>query len=144
MTLEKLAKYTKELKVLYVEDEKVVREATSMILLNLFQDIILCEDGEQGYDTFIKNQDSIDLIITDIMMPKLNGIDMIDKIRDINKDVPVIIFSAYEDKNNHINSVKLNISYYLNKPIELDTFKDIVAKVVKKIVIQKIHNEFNS
>jgi len=144
MTLEKLAKYTKELKVLYVEDEKVVREATSMILLNLFQDIILCEDGEQGYDTFIKNQDSIDLIITDIMMPKLNGIDMIDKIRDINKDVPVIIFSAYEDKNNHINSVKLNISYYLNKPIELDTFKDIVAKVVKKIVIQKIHNEFNN
>ena len=66
MTLEKLAKYTKELKVLYVEDEKVVREATSMILLNLFQDIILCEDGEQGYDTFIKNQDNIELILNDM------------------------------------------------------------------------------
>ena len=142
MRLKDLVKYSKRVTILYVEDNKEARESTLDLLNVFFDDIVVAVDGEDGYNQFIENKDDIDLIITDINMPKLTGIEMIDKIRDINTQIPVIVFSAYEDKGNYINSVKLNISFYLNKPILLNKFEKVITKVVKKILITKIHEEF--
>jgi len=143
MKLKDLVKYSKTVKILYVEDNKEARESTLLLLEELFDNIVVAEDGEDGYNKFITNKDNLDLIITDLNMPKLNGIDMIDKIRDTGSLIPVIVFSAYEDKDNYINSVKLNISYYLNKPINIKKFEPVIKKMVKKIIIKAINDEFD-
>ena len=143
MKLKDLVKYSKTVKILYVEDNKEARESTLLLLEELFDNIVVAEDGEDGYNKFITNKDNLDLIITDLNMPKLNGIDMIDKIRDTGSLIPVIVFSAYEDKDNYINSVKLNISYYLNKPINIKKFEPVIKKTVKKIIIKAINDEFD-
>ena len=143
MKLKDLVKYSKTVKILYVEDNKEARESTLLLLEELFDNIVVAEDGEDGYNKFIDNKDNLDLIITDLNMPKLNGIDMIDKIRDTGSAIPVIVFSAYEDKDNYINSVKLNISYYLNKPINIKKFEPVIKKTVKKIIIKAINDEFD-
>ena len=142
MDLKKLTQYTKDIKLLYVEDNLEARESTLELLSQFFDDITIAVNGAEGYEKFIENKDKLDLVITDISMPKLSGIDMIYKIRDTQSEIPVIIFSALEDRDNHINSVKLNISFYLNKPIILNRFKAIITKVIKKILIAKIHEEF--
>ena len=142
MKLGNLIKYSKSINLLYVEDNKEARESILLMLNELFDNIIVATDGKDGLNKFKFNKNKIDLIITDINMPQLNGLEMIDKIRDINKKVPIIIFSSYEDKDNNINSVKLNISSYINKPIDIQKFEPVITKVVKKIIIQKIHEEF--
>lgn len=84
---------TKKLKVLFVEDNKEVQIVIKEILDDFFDDITIASDGEDGYDKFISNQDKkFDLIISDIAMPKLNGLDMVEKIREIE---PYSCFTSY-------------------------------------------------
>ncbi len=72
--IEKLSQYSKNIKVLYVEDDAVAREYISEFLSTIFDNLIIAIDGEDGLEKF-KNND-INLVITDIMMPKLNGINI--------------------------------------------------------------------
>ena len=77
-----IIKHTYPLNLLYVEDNKDAREAVLTILEDFFENIIICVDGEDGLEKFKTND--IDLIISDINMPKLNGLEMIKEIRDID------------------------------------------------------------
>ena len=88
--LEKIIQNTSKIKVLYVEDNEQARVSTLAVLSEFFFNIIVAIDGEDGLEKFSKNK--IDLIITDINMPNLDGLDMIEKIREKNKE---IICSAF-------------------------------------------------
>jgi len=81
------------IKVLYVEDENFVRDETVRVLKEIVEEVVVAEDGEEGLDKFKKH--NIDLIITDVNMPKLTGFEMLREIREINQEVPAIILSAY-------------------------------------------------
>ena len=129
--IEKLTKDSKNLKLLYVEDDKEAREATLTILSIFFQDIVIAVDGEDGLNSFTK--DKFDIIITDINMPKMNGVDMIFKIREIDKDVIILVLSAYDNKVYFEQTIKAGIDGYLLKPIDLEQFVDLIYKSVNRI-----------
>ncbi len=122
--------YSKCLKLLYVEDNIDSREMTYMILEDFFDNITVAVDGEDGYNKFIDND--IDLIITDINMPKLNGLEMISKIRKKDNEIPILILSAHNEDNFFMNSIKLGVDGYLLKPIDLEQLVIMIDKVVKK------------
>ncbi len=122
--------YSKHLKLLYVEDNKDSREMTSMILEDFFDDILIAVNGQDGYEKFMNND--IDLIITDINMPKMNGLDMIAKIKDIDSEIPILILSAHNEDDFFMKSIKLGVDGYLLKPIDLDQLVIMIDKVVKK------------
>ena len=75
----------KNISILYVEDESDVREFTSKLLSSLLKNVFTAENGQDGLDLYKENINTIDLIVTDINMPKMNGIAMCEKIRELNK-----------------------------------------------------------
>ena len=130
-----IIKYSQTLNLLYVEDNIEARETTCIILEEFFNNIVLGVNGEDGLEKFKVN--SIDLIITDINMPRLNGLDMIRKIREIDADIPILVLSAHNESDFFIDSIKLNVEGYLLKPIDLKQFLETMSKVVEKLALKK-------
>ena len=125
-----IVKHTQALNVLYVEDNKDAREMTTMILEDVFNTITIACDGENGFEKFKQNH--IDLIITDINMPKLSGPQMIKKIREIDKDIPILVFSAYDESDLSVEEIKPEIEAFILKPIDIEQFFDTLRKVIQK------------
>jgi len=127
--IEEIIKYTKRLKLLYVEDEIDSRAVTYSILSDFFDDIIIAVDGKDGLEKYIQNANDIDLVITDLNMPILNGLDMIEKIKEINKNTTIVIFSALEESKYFIESIRQNVKGYVIKPLDLDQLIDVLECV---------------
>ncbi len=134
LNLNNIIKYTHGLKLLYVEDNELARESTISILEELFTDIFIGCDGEEGLELF-KNND-IDLIITDINMPKMNGLEMAQEIRKSDKDVAILVLSAYNESSFFLESIKMGIDGYLLKPIDMTQFMDMLQKVTQKLKLK--------
>ena len=128
--IQNLIKYSKELTLLYVEDNADAREMTQMIFEDFFDTVIIAEDGEDGFEKFQQNH--IDFVITDINMPKMNGLEMSKKIREINESVPIAILSAHNEENFFIESIKLGINGYLLKPIDIDQLIQLLFQITQK------------
>jgi PAS domain S-box-containing protein len=128
--IDEIIKYSQHLKLLYVEDNTDAREMTTMILEDFFDSIVIAVDGEDGYEKFQSND--IDLIITDINMPKLNGIEMCEKIKLLDSDVSIIVLSAHNEDNFFMDSIKAGVNGYLLKPIDIDQLSSIIYRVIEK------------
>ena len=118
--------------VLYVEDDKEAREPTALLLEEFFDETLVGVDGEDGFEKFIENQKSIDVLITDINMPKLNGFELIKKIRKIDATLPILVLSAYNEPGFFMESIKLCVDGFIFKPIEMDQFLELIARVTQK------------
>ena len=116
------------LKVLYVEDNKKTRVQTLKMLGEFFVNIDVAVNGEDGL-LFFKSNKSYDLIITDISMPVLDGIEMSKLIRSIDSNIPIIAVSAHNEKYIMDMIEQYQISAYIFKPIDLDEFIEILNKL---------------
>lgn len=117
MAIEK--KLLKRLKALYVEDDNHIRNELSALLSNFFGKVYTASDGQEGLETYLKNKDDIDVIISDINMPKLTGIEMLAKIREVDEKVPTIFATAYSDNEFLSEAIKLKVYDYIIKPIDI-------------------------
>jgi len=111
-------------KILYVEDQGFVREPMELMLKNLYN-LDIAENGLQGLELFSKNQ--YDLIITDNQMPIMTGIEMSKKIRDLNKDIPIILTTA--DDREELSKILYEIEniYFISKPItSINRFTELI------------------
>ena len=85
------------------------------IFEDLVKNIVFAYDGYEGYQKYIEND--IDIIISDYYMPNLNGLDMIEKIRAKNKDIPIVLVSALEDINIISRALRLHVNNFSKKPV---------------------------
>lgn len=126
----------KNIKILYVEDEPITRNQVSTFLKKRLGKVIVAKNGDDGIKKFIEN--TPDIIITDLVMPDMSGIEMMKKIRSDGSRCPVIITSALSDSKTILESVDLKIEKYIIKPIEAE----VLINSLKYIVIQELeHNE---
>ena len=123
------------LNILYVEDDSDAREATLLLLNEFFTHITIAVDGSDGYEKFSSGKH--DLIITDINMPKMNGIDLITKIRQKNRNIPILVLSAYNESRYLLETIKLGIDGYLLKPLDLNQFLESITKVITTIRLKE-------
>jgi len=137
--LEEIIKSTTSIRLLYVEDNENARKSTLALLSEFFKNIVVGVDGVDGLDKFNKNE--IDLVISDINMPHMSGLDMIEEIRLKNKEIPILLLSAYSEIEYFKRSISLGVDGYLFKPLELEQFYELIHKVVDKIVT---HKELNA
>ncbi|NPA65306.1 MAG: EAL domain-containing protein [Epsilonproteobacteria bacterium] len=128
--IDNLIEYSKDLTLLYVEDNADAREMSQMIFESIFKKVIVAEDGEEGFEKFKNNK--VDLIITDINMPRLNGLEMCQKIREIDSEIPLIILSAHNEENFFIQSIEIGINGYLLKPIDLDQLLRLLFQITQR------------
>ena len=102
--------FLKNQKVLFVEDEDLAREKLGKLLSKLFGDVVLASNGFEGFEKYQKSRvtnQKIDLIISDINMPIMNGLEMLEKIREIDPFIPVILTTARNETQNILKKPKL-------------------------------------
>ena len=104
--------------ILYVEDEELIRNEVGAMLSLIAKNVILAENGHEGLQKFENNK--VDIVITDINMPRKTGFEMLKEIREINKDIPAIILSAYSQNEFLKEAMKIDlINQYLLKPVNI-------------------------
>lgn len=136
-------KYLKNITVLYVEDDQNTREELEFFLSNRVEKLFVGKNGEEGFELFKKHNP--DLVISDIQMPILNGIDMIKKIKEINSNISVILITAFNDSEYLFKAIQLNINNYLTKPLNLNQLIDVTSNIAKSIFLEKENQEiFNT
>lgn len=118
--------FLKEKSILYVEDESELREITSKFLRGIIGNISAVSDGNEALIKF--NNEKYDLIVTDINMPRLNGVDLIKEIKRINPSIPIIVTTAYNDQDQLENLNQIGMDEYVNKPVDL-------LKLVSKMLV---------
>lgn len=126
-----MEKLIRKLRVLYIEDDLVHREELSDYLRRRVGRLYLAENGQQGLEKF--EELSPDLVITDLRMPKMSGIELAKCIRGINKTVPIIVLTALSDKETILETVKLGILDYVLKPVDVKELMDVISRAVTTI-----------
>lgn len=125
----------KDLEVLYVEDEQDVLTQTKLILDDFVKEVHTAANGEDALE-IVKNK-PIDIIVTDILMPKMNGIEMLKKLNEeCEKEIPAIITTAHTETEYLLDAISLKVDGYILKPINI---KDLINAIYKTMlpIIQK-------
>ncbi|EAK5891001.1 response regulator transcription factor [Campylobacter jejuni] len=134
----------KELIILVVEDEVKARESMINILSERFSKVIGAQNGDEGLKKFKKFKP--DLVITDIAMPIMDGLDMAREIKEISDDVPIVVLSTYSEKERLLRSIDIGIDKYLIKPVDIEElFKVLDYLIGEKIeanMLVKISEEY--
>ena len=116
----------KDVRLLYVEDDLMTQEEVSYFLKKYVKELHVAKNGQEGINVFIQNK--IDMIITDIQMPKMNGLEMSKKILEINPEIPIAITTAYSDSEYLMQAIELGIDKYILKPLHLGELLAVIQK----------------
>lgn len=118
--------------VLYVEDQMDIQEEFAELLSLYLDQVIVASNGREGLD---KYRESLpDLIITDIQMPEMTGLEMIARIRENDTQTPVIVTTAFNENNYLIDAIELGVEHYLLKPVMLDPLNEKLRKVTDSLM----------
>ncbi|MFA6191234.1 MAG: EAL domain-containing protein [Sulfurimonas sp.] len=131
----KLSSVTKNISVLYVEDEKDTREQYSNIFQLLYKEVKSVENGEAALAEYSLKK--YDLIITDLTMPKMNGVDLISEILKMNPTQHIVIMTAHNTSENLRNSIEFQVDGILLKPVVMDKLFQMLYKVSHLIDMDK-------
>jgi signal transduction histidine kinase len=123
--------------VLIVDDESVIRDLCMRVLHDY--DIVQAGDGEQAFDIFQRG--GIDVVLTDVMMPKLDGLELLKRLKEREPTVVVIIMTGYADKELILKALKADADDFITKPLNLLQLKSAIDKaLVKKALKEEIAN----
>ncbi len=117
-----------DISILIAEDERDLLDSMSEYLNLFFKTVHKAKDGAEAYRTYLKHHP--DIIIADINMPRLDGLSMIEKIRENDLSTKIIITSAHSDKEKLMQAIELHLVKYLIKPVQSDTLKTLLFSLV--------------
>ncbi|MDA7848178.1 response regulator [Sulfurospirillum sp.] len=121
--------------ILFAEDEEYTRESIGEILSLICKNVILAKDGKEALELYKNNK--IDIVILDIEMPYLNGLEVCGEIRETNHHVPIVLATAYTNTEYFLKAVELHLTAYILKPIMASSLKDALKKCVRNITFSK-------
>ena len=116
-------------RILIVDDEENAREGLAKILKKSGYITSTAENGEDALETLKKNK--YDLVISDIKMPRMDGMQLLKKIRKIAPDIGMIMVTAYGEVESYLEAMSHGAVEYLNKPIKIEELKKVVSKVLQ-------------
>ncbi len=117
--------------VLYAEDDEGIRKSYEMILRKLCGPLRCAADGNEAFSLYSEKKP--DILIADIKMPYIDGLQLIKKIRNVDKDIRILMTTAYTDEQYTLQAIELDISRYLVKPVMLENLKGALYKCVREI-----------
>ena len=140
-------KFLSTLNVMYVEDDEEISSKMKVIFDKIFNSTIVAHNGQEGFDKFLEckeNDIQIDVIISDINMPKISGLEMIKKIKELDNEVPFILTTAYSDPEYLLKAINYGVVHYAIKPIDLiELIKNIEEVCETKYRLKIIENKNN-
>lgn len=132
-----LITHTSSMHFLIVEDDKEFQANLVALLQDFSKNLSIASDGEEALQCYKMSPYQYDILFVDINLPKLNGLDLIHKIREINTEQVICVISAYLETNIFLKCIHFGINEYLVKPLELNTFLDSMNSMVSSILFKK-------
>lgn len=121
--------------ILIAEDDTQLRQLYVEYLLLFFDTVYEASDGKKALDIY--REKAPDIIISDINMPKLDGLSLIEEIRKKDQDIPIVILSAYTDQDILLQAIKLHLFEYLVKPVDSQELKELIMSMIKNIHLDR-------
>jgi DNA-binding response OmpR family regulator len=134
-------------RVLLVEDEDIARKTLGFYLNTIFDEVVVACDGEEGFNIFKENHDNntnFDLVLTDLKMPNVDGMSMIDKILEILPNQRFIIVSAHKNEDDLLKLINLRVLGYFVKPLNIDTMMELLQKAKEEVTEEKVKSQKNN
>lgn len=136
-----LLDYTKNLSILFVEDHDELREGTTEILKSFFKVVESVDNGDKALKQYIQYKNTTshyyDIILTDIQMPKLDGIELIKSIYKLNPSQAIIVLSAFDEAKYLIPLINIGVEQFIKKPIDYQELLKVLLDVSKNIYENK-------
>jgi len=129
----------KMLSILYVEDEEMTRKTFERSLNRMFGTIHQAENGRIGLEIFQKEK--IDIVLTDVNMPEMDGLEMSKEIKKIDRRVPIIVSSAYNDSHFLMNAIDIGIEHYITKPVDMRRFRQKLEEIAINFYNKRLYDE---
>lgn len=123
--------FLKSKTILFAEDDKIINSQITEVLEMLFKKVFSVEDGKKAYEIY--EEESPDIIISDIKMPKMNGLLLVEKIRKNDYQIPIILLTSYMEQELLVDAANLSIDGYIIKPIELNRLISVVNKAMQRV-----------
>lgn len=133
--LEKLAQIGKKMRILHIEDDVALQQELMLLLSDIFDFITFARDGLEGLASFEKND--FDLVITDIKMPKMDGIEMIEQMRKLKPSQHIIVTSAYNEIEYLTKLINLQVNGFILKPLDSNAMFQTLYRSVRHIEDEK-------
>lgn len=133
-------------RVLLVEDEDVARKTLAFYLNTIFDEVILASDGQEGFSILkdnIDNGKAFDLVLTDLKMPNIDGMGMIDLIRELIPNQRFIIVSAHKNEEDLLKLINLRVLGYFLKPLNIDNMMEMLQKAKEEVLEDKKESNTN-
>ena len=121
--------YLRSLSILYVEDEDEVRDQLKTYLERRCRKVYTAANGKKGLEAY--NKYNPDIVVTDILMPIMDGLIMSEKIQAINPRAPIIIITAFEEPRYFHQAIELGVHQYVNKPVKLPILEQSLLKCAR-------------
>ena len=128
-----------DISILYVEDEPSARESLSRFINRFCTRLYMAENGEEGLALY--KEHTADIVISDIKMPKMSGLDMVGEMKKINRDQLVIFTTAHIDSEYLFKAIELQVDGYVAKPVDLDKLKVQIEKCVIELNAKEAMNK---
>lgn len=125
----------KQISLLYVEDDETIRKQITHFLSRKVGRLWVANDGQQGLDQFMANKP--DIVLSDIMMPVMNGLEMVRAIKEKSPETPVIFTTAFNDTTYLLDAIKLQVDNYVLKPVELDELSEAIQKSARLLLAKR-------
>jgi len=129
--IDQLIVWSKDLKILYVEDDISLREEVSIFLSDIFESVELATNGQEGLDKLA--QGKYDIVITDIRMPVMDGIEMIENIKLLYPAQPILVTSAHNEIEYLVKLIHLGVDNFITKPLQSEQIFKVLHKIVEHI-----------
>ena len=127
-------------RVLLVEDEELARKTLAFYLNTIFDEVIVACDGDEALLIIKENEEenkNFDLILTDLSMPNMNGIQLIDEVLKFSPNQRFIIVSAHKNEEDLLKLINLRISGYFVKPLNIDNMMEMLQKAKEEVILDK-------
>jgi len=129
--IKKLKETTSDLSIIYIEDDLSIQNAMSKYLTKFFKFVSVANNGLEALELYKNNK--FDIVITDLSMPKMNGIDMIEEIRKIDEGQPILVTTAHSESEYLLSAIKIHVDGYIIKPFDYEALNFELFKISQKI-----------
>lgn len=128
-------KYVLPLSVMYVEDEVLILRSITTMMERKIKNVHIAQNGEAGLEIFKKHRPQI--VVTDIKMPVMDGLEMIEKIKEIDPTTKFIVVSAYGETNYFIRAIELSVHGFILKPVDVNQLMEVIMELSNGILLQQ-------
>jgi PAS domain S-box-containing protein len=134
--------YLKDITILYAEDDTLIQKEFSSFLEKFVKKLFVANNGQEALELFQEHKP--DIVISDITMPKMNGIELSKNIKSLNPDTPIVIISAHNNSEYLIEAIEIGVNRFILKPIDMTEVVNILIDFSKNICVVKENKNINN